>query len=340
MIKATVIGGSGYVGGELIRLLLFHPEVNLMAVTSKSHTGEKISQVHHNLTSICHLKFQEEDIDSLSQQADILFLALPHGESMKKIKDINLNKTKVIDLSTDFRLKSSSLFQKVYGSKHSVPKLLKQAVYGLTEWHKSELKHTQLVANPGCFSTGALLALMPLAKAGLLTGEVVIDSKTGSSGSGSTPSETTHHPQRALDFTAYHIFTHRHTWEIMQELTMAQGNQVKIVFTAHSAPLVRGIFTTAYVFLKKDISKEHLENIYNKAYQDSPFVRLVDSPHCAVVALSNYCDLAVHALGNKVIITSAIDNLVKGAAGQAIQNMNLMFGLPETTGLTFPGAHP
>lgn len=347
MIKASIIGGSGYVGGELIRLLLFHPEVNLIAVTSKSHTGEKISDVHKNLFHICNLEFQKENIESLSQEADILFFALPHGESMEKIKGVNLNKTKVIDLSTDFRLKSDSLFHQVYGVKHSIPKLLPQAVYGLTEWHKIELENANLVANPGCFPTGALLALLPLAKAKLLTGNVVIDSKTGSSGSGAKPSEKTHHPERAHDVSAYNIFSHRHYWEIAQEINQffpsgknEVTNDVDVIFTPHSVPIVRGIFTTAYVFPKEAVNEQEVKKIYETAYQDQSFIRLVESTHCSVVSGTNYCDISVHVKDNKIIVTSVIDNLVKGAAGQAIQNMNIMFGLNETTGLSFSGTHP
>lgn len=347
MIKAAVIGGSGYVGGELIRLLLFHPEVNLISVTSQSHIGEKISDVHKNLFQICNLEFQKENIESLSKQADILFFALSHGESMKKIKGVNLKKTKVIDLSSDFRLKSHSLSQQVYGVKHSLPKLLPQAIYGLTEWHKIELENANLVANPGCFPTGALLTLIPLAKAKLLTGNVVIDSKTGSSGSGVKPSEKTHHPERAHDVSAYNIFSHRHYWEIVQEINKfipSEKNKatsdVDVIFTPHSVPIVRGIFTTAYVFLKGAVNEQEVKKIYETAYQDKPFIRLVDSAHCSVVAGTNYCDISVHVKDNKIIVTSALDNLVKGAAGQAVQNMNIMFGLNETTGLSFPGTHP
>lgn len=347
MIKAAVIGGSGYTGGELIRLLLFHPEVNLISVTSRSHIGEKISDVHKNLFNICNLEFQKENIENLSQEADILFFALPHLESMKKIKRVNFKKTKVIDLSTDFRLKSDSLFQQVYGIKHSVPKLLPKVVYGLTEWHKIELEDANLVANPGCFPTGALLALLPLAKAGLLMGNVVIDSKTGSSGSGVKPSEKTHHPERAQDVSAYNIFNHRHYWEIEQEINNFLPSEknnatsdVDIIFTPHSVPIVRGLFTTVYVFLKNAANGPEIKKIYETAYADKPFIRLVDSAHCVVVAGTNYCDISVNVKDNKIIVTSAIDNLVKGAAGQAVQNMNIMFGFNETTGLSFPGTHP
>lgn len=339
MIKATVIGGSGYVGGELIRLLTFHPEVSLIAVTSKSHTGEKISNVHKNLFNIVEQEFQKEDIATIAKECDVIFFALPHGEAMTKIKAIDFTKTKVIDLGADFRLTNSRIFEKAYGLKHTMPKLLPSAVYGLSEWNNEEIRKAKLVACPGCFPTGAMLALLPLAKQDLIVNSVIIDSKTGSSGSGVKPSEKTHHPERAEDISAYNVFNHRHQWEIIQELTKFIPD-VDVVFTAHSIPIVRGIFTTAYIILKKKVSEQYIKNIYKSAYQDKPFIRLVESAHCSVVAGTNYCDIAIHVKDNKIIVTSAIDNLVKGAAGQAVQNMNIMFGFNETTGLNFPGTHP
>ncbi len=339
MIKAAIIGGSGYVGGELIRLLHFHPEIKLIAVTSKSHAGENISDIHKNLFHIVDLKFQEENIASIAKEADVIFFALPHGTTMAKMKDIDFKKTKVIDLGADFRLKDSTIFKKAYGIKHTALKLLPSAVYGLTEWHHEEIAKAKLVACPGCFPTGAILALMPLAKAGLITNTVIIDSKTGSSGSGVKPSEKTHHPERAENISAYNLFTHRHQWEIMQEIKN-EAKDADIVFAAHSIPIKRGIFTTAYVLLKKNMTEQYIKKIYESAYKDKPFIRLVESAHCSVVAGTNYCDIAISVKDNKVIITSAIDNLVKGAAGQAVQNMNIMFNFPQITGLSFPGMHP
>lgn len=340
MIKTAIVGGSGYVGGELLRLLLFHPKVKVVGVTSKSHIGKKISMIHQNLNKICHLSFQKENISKLTKELDVLFIALPHGLSMKIIAKVNLNKTKVIDLGADFRLKDSLLFEKVYGFKHQAGKLLDQAVYGLPEVYKEQIKKAKLIACPGCFPTGAILALFPLAKKGLLDGNIVIDSKTGSSGSGIKPSEATHHPERAQDFKAYNVFTHRHSWEMSQALDSVQGKKTNLVFTAHSLPLVRGIFTTAYVFLKKKASEQKVKKLYEEVYVSMPFIRLVDNPRLVVIAGTNYCDMKVYVKDNKVIVTSVIDNLVKGAAGQAVQNMNLMFGLPETMGLEFPGTHP
>lgn len=339
MIKASIIGGSGYVGGELLRLLLFHPNVNVVGITSQSHCGESVSDVHQNLTNITHLQFQEENIEELVKESDVVFVALPHGVSQSKIKNINLSKTKVIDLGADFRLKDTAVFEKAYGMKHVLPTTLSQAVYGLPELYKKQISKAHIVACPGCFPTGAILALHPLAKNGLLSGHVVIDSKTGSSGSGIKPSETTHHPERAYDFKAYNIFTHRHFWEIKQELSQL-SQKATFVFNAHSAPMVRGIFTSAYVFLEKKQKLDDIKKLYQEAYADSSFVRLVDSPRVAVVVGSNYCDIGIYMQGNTLIVTSAIDNLIKGAAGQAVQCMNLMFNFPEITGLTFPGLHP
>lgn len=339
MIKAAVIGGSGYAGGELVRLLLFHPEVDLITVTSQSHIGEKVSDVHKNLFKITDLRFQKEDIARIAEESDVVFFALPNGLSMTKIKAIDLTRTKVIDLGADFRLYDSKIFEKVYGVRHNAQKLLQSAVLGLPEWYKEKISKTQLVACPGCFPTGALLALLPLAKAGLLTNKVIIDSKTGSSGSGIKPSEKTHHPERAQDMSAYSIFNHRHYWEIAQELKK-EAEKVDITFTPHSIPIVRGIFTTAYIILEKPANEQDIKKVYDNAYQNKPFIRLVDSTHCAVVAGTNYCDISLHVKDNMIIVTSVIDNLVKGAAGQAVQNMNIMFGLDETLGLNFPGTHP
>ncbi len=339
MIKAAIIGSSGYVGGELIRLLLFHPKVKLISVTSQSYVGKKISDIHKNLFRICDLEFQKEDIADIAKRADVLFLALPHGISMTKIKNIDLTKTKIIDLGADFRLKTGDIFENVHGIRHAAPELLPSSVYGLSEWHEKEIAKSQLVACPGCFPTGALLAIMPLVKTNHKINSIIIDSKTGSSGSGSKPSATTHHPERAEDISAYNIFNHRHFWEIAQEIKN-KNKDVNLTFTAHSVPIARGIFTTAYILLQDKVTEQDIKKIYVDTYQNKPFIRLVENTHCNIVNGTNYCDIAVHAKDNMVIVTSAIDNLVKGAAGQAVQNMNIMFNLDETAGLTFPGMHP
>lgn len=340
MIKVAIIGGSGYVGGELLRFLLFHPHVEIISVTSQLNIGKKVSDVHPNLKNVTELVFDSEDLKKINNQADLIFFALPNGKSMDKIKFLDLNKTKVIDLGPDFRIKDKNIFKNVYKLKHEAVNLLNKAACGIPEIYKEQIKKAQLVANPGCFPTGALLALYPLAKANLLSNNIIIDSKTGSSGSGIKPSDVTHHPERAHDLKAYQVFSHRHLPEIIQTINDVQKNKVDLIFTPHSTPMVRGIFTTAYVFMKKEISYEKIKKIYEKTYKDASFIRLVNQSRSSVVAGTNYCDIALYVSGEKIIITSAIDNLVKGAAGQAIQNMNIMFGLPEVTGLQFPGFHP
>ncbi len=254
----------------------------------------------------------------------------------------------IIDMSGDFRLKDPDIFRQFYKLEQTAPEWANAAAYGLTEWNRDAIKEARLVACPGCFPTGALLALTPLARAGLLKGPVIIDSKTGSSGSGKEPGEGTHHPTRSQDFRAYGLFNHRHGPEIAQELNkwlpdLKMNEELRVTFTPHSAPMVRGIFTTAYAFPGRSVSKAELQEIYEEAYASEMFVRLVETPRVAVVAHSNFCDLNATTDGGSastIIVTTAIDNLVKGGAGQAVQNMNVAFGLPEKTGLTFPGTRP
>ncbi len=338
MIRAAIIGGSGYAGGELLRLLLGHPAVTLTAVTSRSYAGRPVSAAHPNLTKVTALTFVEEELERIAA-ADVVFLALPHGASMVRVPAL-LERARVIDLGGDFRLRNAETFAAAYGMDHSAPALLAEAVYGLPELNREALREARLVACPGCFPTGALLALLPLARAGLLGTDVIFDSKTGSSGSGATPSQGTHHPERAQDLRAYGLFRHRHQPEMAQALSGALGRPLDVTFTPHSTPLVRGIFTTAYAFLPEPISQEALAALYADHYAAEPFVRLVEQARSVYVAHTNFCDLSFACEGRKVIVNSAIDNLVKGAAGQAVQNLNVMFGLPETLGLTFPGTHP
>lgn len=339
MIKVAIIGGSGYAGGELIRVLLWHPEVRIIAVTSNSHTGQLVSDVHPNLTKLTMLRFVEENLDAIAADADAVFFALPHGEALTRVPTV-VGRARVLDLGGDFRLKDPKVYAQAYKLQHTAPDLLPESVYGLTEWNRAAIAGAQLVACPGCFPTGALLALLPLARAGWLGGSVVIDAKTGSSGSGNKPVEGTHHPERAHDFRAYGLFNHRHAPEIAQELERAANSPLDVTFTPHSAPMVRGIFTTAYAFLQAPVTQEQLIELYEAAYRAEPFVRLVGQARSAVVAHSNFCDISLACNGRKVIVTSALDNLVKGAAGQAVQNMNVMFGFPEAMGLAFPGTHP
>jgi N-acetyl-gamma-glutamyl-phosphate reductase len=347
-IKVAILGASGYIGGEALRLLVGHPYVEVVAVTAASHAGQPVPRVHPNLARLCDLTFQAGvPLEELAA-CDAVFLALPHGEALKRVPEIlaagggggpHRRGPLVLDLSGDHRLKDAAAHAAAYGLPHN-PQAA-QAAYGQTEWNRAAIQEAQLIACPGCFPTGALLALTPLARAGLLTGPVVVDAKTGSSGSGNKPGEGTHHPERAADFRAYGLFSHRHRPEIAQELAKWQPGAFNLVFTPHSAPMVRGIFTTAYVFPSRPVSQAELEAIYAQAYEQEFFVRRTATPRCAVVAHSNFCDLTAQTDGaGTIIVTSAIDNLVKGGAGQAVQNLNCAFGWPEHTGLLFPGTHP
>jgi N-acetyl-gamma-glutamyl-phosphate reductase len=352
-IRVAVLGASGYIGGEALRLLLGHPCVEVVAATSVSNAGQPVTSIHPHLGKLTGLIFSADIPPEEARDYDAIFMALPHGGAMARVPAMleaggsggpRGDGPVIFDLSGDFRIKEPATFEKFYGLQHAAPGQARQAAYGLTEWNREAIREARLVACPGCFPTGALLALTPLARAGLLDGPVVIDSKTGSSGSGKEPGEGTHHPVRSQDFRAYGLFKHRHLPEIAQELNkwLPEGAEpARVTFTPHSAPMVRGIFTTAYAFPLRAISEHELRALYKDAYGEERFIRLVDNPQVAVVAISNFCDLGPHTDGKgTVIVTGAIDNLVKGGAGQGVQNLNVAFGLPEETGLTFPGTMP
>jgi N-acetyl-gamma-glutamyl-phosphate reductase common form len=363
-IRVAVLGSSGYIGGEALRLLLGHPCVQVVAATSPSHAGQPVTSVHPHLSKLTDLEFTADVEPEDAAGYDAIFMALPHGAAMARVPAIfeamrsggasggpRGTGPVIFDMSGDFRIKDPALFKRFYGLEHAAPEMAARAAYGLTEWNREAIREAGLVACPGCFPTGALLALTPLARAGLLGDHVVIDSKTGSSGSGKEPGEGTHHPTRSQDFRAYGVFNHRHQPEIAQELgkwgasdgrqTTDDGRLPHVIFTPHSAPMVRGIFTTAYVFPPRPVSVSDLRDLYEQAYGSEGFVRLVDTPRVAVVAHSNFCDVHATTDGEgTIIVTSALDNLVKGGAGQAVQNLNVAFNWPERLGLTFPGTMP
>lgn len=351
--RVAILGAAGYIGGEVLRLLLAHPYVEVAAATAHSSAGQPVAAVHPHLTNVTDLKFAGDMSPEEAAEYDAVFLALPHGQAMHLVPAMlaaggaggpHGDGPVLFDMSGDFRIKDAGMFAQFYGLEHTAPDWACRAAYGLTEWNREAIQAARLVACPGCFPTGALLALLPLAQAGLLEGPVVIDSKTGSSGSGKEPGEGTHHPLRANDFRAYGLFNHRHRPEIAQELDrwLPTGSQrLRVNFTPHSAPMVRGIFTTAYAFPKRHISTSELRDLYSEAYSGEHFVRLVENPRVGVVTHSNFCDVSAATDGEGTIIaTSALDNLVKGGAGQAVQNLNVAFGWPETLGLGFPGTMP
>lgn len=339
--KVGIFGGSGYGGSELLRILLFHPHVEVVFVTANEHAGKPVGEVHRNLLGLTDLSFIKapDDIGTLND-VDCVFFALPHGQAMSLVPSLG-SSIKAIDLSGDFRLRDESLFQKHYKLPHSAMDAQRDFVYGLTETNREAIRAARLIANPGCFATATLLGLAPLVAGGLLNGRVVVDAKTGSSGSGAKAAANTHHPQRMNSFYAYKPFTHQHVPEIEQELNHVGDWTNELVFMTHSLPVSRGIFASIYAEAKRELTEQDLRALFTDYYRDSFFVRLVNgSPDINWVKTTNFCDIGFAARGKQVVVFSAIDNLVKGAAGQAVQNMNLMFDLDEKTGLILVGTNP
>ena len=347
-IKIAIFGGSGYGGSELLRILLFHPNAEIVLVTANEHAGKAVGEVHKNLFGLTELRFEKspEDLSEL-ENVDVAFFALPHGQALNLVPQLPAN-VKVIDLSGDFRINDADVFKRFYNLEHIAPDLQKSFVYGLTETNREQIKSAKYIANPGCFATATLLALAPMVKSGLLTGKIIVDAKTGSSGSGAKAAANTHHPQRVNSFYAYKPFTHQHVPEIEQHLRQISEFVSEFVFMTHSLPVSRGIFASVYLETTVNLTNEDVRNIYEHFYHpkgadesDSFFVRIVEnSPDINWVKTTNFCDIAAHSSGKQIVVFSAIDNLVKGASGQAVQNMNLMFGLDEKTGLIFAGSNP
>jgi N-acetyl-gamma-glutamyl-phosphate reductase len=340
-IKVGIFGGSGYGGAELLRLLLGRADVEIAFVTANEGAGKLVGEVHRNLHGLTPLRFTRapEDLESLPE-VDCVFLALPHGQALEIAPRLAPG-VRVVDLSGDFRLNDAAEFLQHYGREHTAAGLQREFVYGLTETNREAIKGARLVSNPGCFATATLLGLAPLVASGQLRGRVIVDAKTGSSGSGVKAAANTHHPQRMNSFYAYKPFTHQHVPEIEQELRRVGGWASDFVFMTHSLPVARGIFASIYVETKDALTTEAVRASYEDFYRESFFVRLVaGSPDINWVKTTNFCDLGFAVRGHSLVVFSAIDNLVKGASGQAVQNMNLMFGLDEKTGLMLPGSNP
>jgi N-acetyl-gamma-glutamyl-phosphate reductase len=348
--KAVVIGGTGYGGAELIRRLLIHPEVELTRVVAVDHVGEPLGAVHPPLTGRSALRFENIPPAEAARGADIALLALPHKVSAHHAPAIVAAGVKVVDMSGDFRLRDAAAYERYYGAKHPHPELLGTFVYGLPELNREAIRTARAVASPGCFATTIELALLPLARAGMLAGASVhVVGMTGSSGSGITPTAGTHHPVRAVNLKPYKLLEHQHTPEILETLAAAGAPGVQLGFVPVSAPLSRGILATSFVELPADTGVDSVTALFAEAYAREPFVRFVSDrpPEVAAVAGSNYAEvgftLGAVAGGNRtstLAIVSATDNLIKGGAGQAIQSMNLMLGLPETMSLEDPGPWP
>lgn len=342
-IKVGVIGATGYTGVELVRLLILHPDVKLEVITSESKAGKKISEIHPSLEGIVSIELQS--IDSIADyDLDLVFLALPHRVSMDFVKKHGLDKFRIVDLSGDFRLKSAELYEKWYDKKHVCPEYLKHSVYGMPELNRDQIRNSNLVANPGCYPTSTILALLPLVHHTYIEPEsVIVDSKSGVTGAGASPKIFTHFPNQFGNFFAYGLKHHRHTPEIETILGTVSESILMIQFTPHLLPIDRGILTTTYSTPSKTINDGMVRDTYLNYYVKEHFVRIVDQPPSVKnVRGSNFCDLfaTYDERTNRIITISAIDNLVKGAAGQAVQNMNLMFGLLENTGLKYPPLNP
>ncbi|HLF95367.1 MAG TPA: N-acetyl-gamma-glutamyl-phosphate reductase [Planctomycetota bacterium] len=324
-VRTVVIGASGYIGGEAVRLLLGHPGIELVAITANENAGKRLDEVQPNLRGYSDLVYQKE-----WPEAEAYMLSLPHGEAMSVVPRL---KGKVVDLSGDFRLQDVKQFEKYYKAPHKEPELLKKFAYGIPEINRGRIKEARYVAAGGCFASAAILSLWPLR--GLAAGRAIVDGKTGSSGSGIKPGEKTHHPFRSTSFFAYEMFHHRHT----PEIEAASG--VEVLFQPHSTPLVRGVFTTSYVPLQREMTADEVLEVFRTAYAGERFVRLSKgTTNVNTVKGSNFIDLGVAAEGRTAIVFAAIDNLVKGGAGQGVQCLNLMFGLPEEAGLLTPPAQP
>lgn len=333
-INTSIIGASGYTGGELFRLLYNHPKVEIIGIYGKTSAGKTLSEIHPNLYELTDLTIEEPDYGEIGRKSDLVFTATPHGVAMKFIPEILDENAKVIDISADYRLSDIQVYEEYY-KKHESPNL--EAAYGLPEIHREEIGETDLVANPGCYPTAAILSLAPLIKEDLIDLScIVIDSKSGTSGAGIKPSQKLHHPTCAENLRAYNVTRHRHAPEIKQEVEKLAEAKANIHFTPHLIPITRGILNTSHVFLKDSRTEEKLTELYTNFYQNEPFVRILESlPQTNAVRGSNFCDVGVKPSkdSKRVVAISVIDNLIKGASGQAVQNMNIMFGLDERKGL-------
>lgn len=344
-LKISIAGGSGYTGGELLRLLMTHPQVEISQVTSERFKGKPVARLHPNLRKRSELK-----ISSLSEleNCDVLFLCLPHKSSSKKINEFLGIAEKIIDLSGDFRLNNADDYKKWYGEEHPNEEFLGKFVYGIPELHREEMKNAKLISSAGCNATAVILGLYPLYKNKIIDiKKSVAEVKVGSSESGNESTPASHHPERAGCVRSFMPTGHRHTGEIIQELSF--GEKIDFNFSATSIDMVRGVLATSHVFLNEDLDEKDIWKIYRKEYSGEPFIRIVKEndgiyryPEPKLLAGSNYCDIGFEKdrNSNRVVVISAIDNLMKGAAGQAVQAFNIMNGFQETTSLEFTGLHP
>lgn len=337
-IKVGIIGASGYAGSELLRLLLMHPKVSIVGIYSRSYQGKKISELYPGFQNICDLVFIKAE--KVIESSDIVFASLPHGISEAYAKQCRDQKKKFIDLGADFRLYDEKAYQTWYQLAYKQPDLHQDSVYGLSEIYKEKIKQAPIIGNPGCYPTAVAFALYPILKQGIKNKHIIIDAKSGVSGAGKEPSETSHFVNVNEGFHPYKVAMHRHTPEIEQTLSEMAKAKISITFVPHLLPINRGIITTNYVELAEEYSLEAIHTLYSEAYQKHKFIRVLPlgaDANLKYVQYSNYCDISLHldTRNHTLIVVSAIDNMIKGAAGQAIQNMNIMYELEEDMGLNF-----
>ncbi len=347
MIRAGIIGATGYAGAEIVRILLAHKEVELVWYGSRSYVDQKFSSIYGNMFKIVENICKADDIEALAEEADVIFTATPQGLCASIVNEDVLSKTKVIDLSADFRLKDVKVYEQWYKIEHKAPQYIDEAVYGLCEINREDVKKARIVANPGCYTTCSILSMYPLVKEGLVdVNSIIVDAKSGTSGAGRSAKTANLFCEVNENIKAYGVASHRHTPEIEEQLTYAAGEPVMINFTPHLVPMNRGILVTAYAALKDpEITYEKVRAAYEKYYGNEYFIRLLDKDVCAEtrwVEGSNFVDIGfkIDPRTHRIIVMGALDNLVKGAAGQAVQNMNLMFGFDENEGLRMPPVFP
>lgn len=339
MIKAGIIGATGYAGGELVRILSGHPDVEIVWYGSRSYIDQKYADVYRNMFRIVDAACMDDNMEELAEEADVIFTATPQGFCASVISEEILSRTKIVDLSADFRIKDVKTYEKWYGIEHKSPQFIEEAVYGLCEVNREDVKSARLVANPGCYTTCSILTAYPLSKEGLIDmNTLIVDAKSGTSGAGRGAKVPNLFCEVNENMKAYGVTTHRHTPEIEEQLSYASGEPVMINFTPHLVPMNRGILATEYASLKEKMTAEEVMAIYQKYYGNEYFIRLLGAGACPEtkwVEGSNFVDIGfqIDERTNRIVMMGAIDNLVKGAAGQAVQNMNLMFGLPEQEGL-------
>jgi N-acetyl-gamma-glutamyl-phosphate reductase len=343
MIKASVIGATGYAGAELVRMLLAHPQVEVIYLASKSYAGESFSDIYPNIKSQ-NITLCKIDTEMIANASDVVFCALPHGISAQTSSELLSYGTKVIDLSGDLRYDDVAVYEKWYNTKHTNPETMKKAVYGLTELYKDKVANAQIVANPGCYTTCSITSVYPLLKEDIIKSKgIIIDAKSGVTGAGRGAKTPLLYCEVNESMKAYGVANHRHTSEIEQELSKASGEDVVLSFTPHLVPLKRGILATIYADINDGITESDIDNAFNKYYKDSPFVNFTGQniPEIKHVAGSNRLDIGykIDTRLNRIVIIAVLDNIIKGAGGQAIQNMNVMFRIDEATGLEINGLY-